>query len=327
MPIHGPNSYPATMSAFIQHWSDLNATLGSAVVVSGGRTVSTLTGWLAQVEAKLAQVTAGTFAAANRKLELDGIKDDIISWCVLFNATVRANHVDAACARNLVPAPGASAGRGTFTTPVVQTQQIWDDLNAGLGEPLTLRRRTTRKDGSLRTETLAVAGLSALLDAMQAKWDEWIRAQQAVDNIREQRNDVMKLAYACMRDYRQVVPLELPAGHALTGSLPALNPDPARKVRPPVASGTWNSATEKADLTAAASPDADVQRTELRFSPADPYDTNNEIVLTSIPAGQTLTFSTKLGLSLRGDISRFTWVAVTAGGGEGRSNVVSVTRT
>jgi hypothetical protein len=326
MPISGPNSYPATMSAFIQHWTEVNTVLPTPLIVSGGRTVEALTLWLAEVESKLAQVTMGTIAAANRKGELDVIKENIISWCVIFNAKARADYATSTYVRNLVPAPGATAGRGAFMEPVLKTMQIWMDLNTSISIPLVLTRRKTLMNGTLAEETLALAQLQALLDALSAKWNEWTRAQQAVDNRREERNDLMKLAYDCMRDYRQKVPLELPAGHSHIDSLPALNPDPARNVTPPAASGAWNSGTQQADLAAVASPDSDIVRTELRFSPVAPYNADNEVVLASIPAGGTLSFSTDLGLAVSGDTSRFTWVAVASDGNEGRSGVVAVTR-
>ena len=327
MPITSTSSYPAVMSQFIQHWTDVNTMLDSPLVVAGPRTLETFTTWLAQVESKIGQVATGTIAAANRKGELDVMKENIISWCVIFNAKARADHGDSTYVRNLVPAPNASSGRGVFTDPAIKTVQIWTDLNTSISIPLSLTRKRLLSTGAINEETLTVAQLQALVDALQLKWNEWTRAQQSLENIREERNDVMKLAYDCMRDYRMKVPLELPAGQALLDSLPALNPDPARSVTPPVASGAWNSGTEQADMTAAPSPDSDIERTELRYSPGDPYDAENEIVLAAIPAGQPLTFSTDLGLAIAGDTSRFTWVAVATDGNEGRSEVVAVTRT
>lgn len=315
------------MSQFFQHWTDLNAALGSALVLSDTRNVALLGTWLDDVETKIAATAAAVVAAENRKGELDVLKEGLIAWTVVFNATVRANHGDSTYVRNLAAAPQQSAGRGQFVDPALRTQQIWGDLNDSLTADVELKRRRTLPNGTIQTDTLTVSQYGDLITALQEKWNEWTRAQQKADNVREERNDVMALAYETMKDYRQRVPLELPADHALLASLPALSPDPAKKPAAPVGSGVWNAATEKADMTAVASTSASVERHELRYSPEDPYDTENEVTLAVFALGTALEFSTGLGLALAGDTSRFTWVAVTGDGHEGRSEVVAVTRT
>ena len=327
MPISGPNSYPSTMNHVIQHWTDLNTVLGTPLVLSNTRNVALLTTWLAQVQAKLSETTAAVLAAAVRKGELDVLKEDVISWSVIFNATMRSDHSDLSYVRNLVPAPQASAGRGQFLEPLVQTMQIWTEVTDALAADVEVKRRRTLTNGTIVTETLIVAGYAALIESLQVKWNDWTRAQQKADNVREQRNDVMALAYETMKDYRAKVPLELPPGHALLDSLPALSPDPAKRPVPPGASGEWNAGTSQADLTGTASPTPTVVEHELRYSPDTPYNADNEVTLVTIPAGQPLTFSTDIGLAVPGDVALFSWVAVTADGHEGRSTIVSVTRT
>ena len=326
MPIHGPSSYPATMSLFIQHWEDLNTTLGAPLILAGGRALSLLDGWLTDVQTKIAQTSAGVISAVLRKGELDVLKASLISWTVIFNARLRADFASFSYVKNLLPAPQISAGRGLFVEPLVKTQQIWADAEVAIGAPVVLTRRTTRLDGSLFTETLTSAEYMTLITEMEAQWNEWTRAQQVADNIREQRNDVMALAYAAMRDYRLKVPLELPAGHALVDSLPALSPESTSPPDAPEAAGAWDAGTQQAVLTAVPSTSAEVTTTDCRYCPDEPYDANNEVILASIPAGQPLTFSTDIGLAVPGDTARFTWVAVTPDGREGRSGVVAVTR-
>ena len=205
--------------------------------------------------------------------------------------------------------------------------QIWTDVTNALAADVELKRRRTLPNGTISTETLIVDGYEGLIDSLQAKWNEWTRAQQKADNVREQRNDVMTLAYETMKDYRAKVPLELPPGHALLDSLPALSPDPSKRPVGPSASGEWNAATSQADLTATPSPTPTVVEHDLRYSPDTPYNPDNEVTLVTIPTGQPLTFSTDIGLAVPGDVALFSWVAVTADGHEGRSLIVSVTRT
>jgi len=152
-------------------------------------------------------------------------------------------------------------------------------------------------------------------------------ALKAADNKREERNDLQTLTYDCMRDYRAKAALLLPPSHALQDSLPALSPDASQKPDAPEGSGVWNAVTENADLTAVPCISPTVVRTELRYSPDDSYNETNDIVLVSIPEGEPLTFSTAIGLGVSGDTARFTWVALTANGHEGMSNVVEVERT
>lgn len=327
MPIYGASSYPTVMSQFVQHWTDVNTALGAALVLSGSRTVGMFSGWLSQVETKLVETTAATMAAALRKGELDVMKANLIEWTVIFNQTVRVDHGGLSLAKRLVPAPGQSDGRGVFIEPVAKSQQIWADLNSATGLDVEIKRRRTLPNGTIATETLGSDAYGELLNDLQAKWNEWDRARQKADNVREERNDVLKLAYEAMRDYRGKVPLELPADHALVDSLPQLNPDPAQRPDPPSGQGVWNAVTSQADLSGAPSPSATVVRTDLRWSPEPAgYNEENEVILTSLPVGTDLTFSTDLGLAVAGDVSRFTWVAVTEDGNEGRSNVMEVTR-
>jgi hypothetical protein len=315
------------MNEFIQHWSDINTLLAAPLVLSDSRTLVMFINWLGQIETKITEVSADTIAAATRKAELDVLKANMISWTVIFNATVRADHAARVAARTLVNAPAQADGRGAFVAPVAQTEQIWRDLNTDAGADVELRRHLTLPNGTIQTTTLTREDYQTALTALQAKWNDWDRARKKVDTTREERNDFMALAYNTMRDYRLKVPLELPPDHALVASLPLLNPDPALRPDAPEAAGSWNSGTEKADLTATASTSPDVTRHELRWSPGEgDYEADNEVVLATLPVGEALTFSTDIGLAVPGDVSRFTWVAVNASGHEGRSNVVAVVR-
>jgi hypothetical protein len=328
MPVTGYNSsYVSTMSLFFQHWEDVNGALGSALVLSDARDVAGFEGLLDLVQLRISETSTALFAAANLKGALDGAKADLISWTVIFNATVRADHAGRSLVRNLVPAPQQSAGLGTFIEPVVQTQQIWADLDAAAGAPVVIKRRRTLPNGSIQTELLDAAGYEALCAGLLLKWSEWTRAQQSAQNKRAVRNEVMKLAYVAMRDYRAKVVLELPPGHALVNSLPALNADNAARLDAPEASGAWDAGAGAAILTAVPGKSAEVDRHELRYSPDAEYNEDNEAALVSIPAGQPLIFSTDMGLAVPGDVSRFTWVALTRDGREARSKVVAVRRT
>lgn len=327
MPISGPNSYPSTMNAFIQHWADLNTLLGTPLILSGTRPVALFTTWLEEVENKIAETSAAVVAAAGRKAELDVMKAELIAWTVTFNGTVRADFGAVYVVNTLQKAPGQSDGRGVFMAPLSKTQQLWADLNSATGLDVELRRRRVLSNGTMVTDLLLVDAYTELINDLQDKWNEWDRARQKADNVREQRNDVMGLAYAAMRDYRIKVPLELPPGHALADSLPLLTPDAAQRPDAPEGSGVWNATTEQADLAAVPSTTPTVVRHELRWSPGeDGYDAENEVILATVPQGGTLTFSTDIGLAVPGDVSRFTWVAVTGNGHEGRSEVVAIVR-
>ena len=327
MPITGPNSYPSTVSAFVTHWGALNTLLDTPVVLTGSRSLSTLQTWRTNIETSIANTTGSLVSAANKKSELDQMKADLLNWTVIFNATMRSDYPAVPYVRNLVDAPKISSGRGEFTNPLVKTLSIWSDTNTLLAGDIDIIRKKTTSSGAIVTETLLTAEYSARILELNGKWNEWVSALQTVDNTREVRNDLQVLIYACLRDYRAKVPLVLPAGHALLDSLPALSPDAVSRPAAPVASVVWNGATNQADLSAVPSTSASAVRTELRYSPENPYNAENEIVLVSIPTGQPLTFSTDLGLGISGDVSRFTWVAITVDGHEGASEVIAVERT
>jgi len=305
----------------------VNTFLGAPLVLSGARAILNLQNWLNDSMQQIADTTTAIVTAANRKSELDQKKLNLIRWAVKFNDTMRTDHAGLSYIKNLVPAPKSSSGRGTFTTPLLQTQEIWKGVNDAVTPDLVLTIKTVQPDGSILTETLEQEEFKDMITDMSDKWNEWVMAQQAADNVREKRNDTHALAYACMRDYRAKAQNVLPEGHALLDSLPLLNPDASQNPDAPEGSGVWNGTTEQADLTAVASTSPAVVRHEVRYSPEPVYNVENEIVLMTIPLGEALTYSTDIGLGVPGDKSRFQWVAVTANGHEGRSSVVEVERT
>ena len=93
------------MNLFFQHWEDVNAALGSALVLTDGPDIAGFEGLLDLVQQRISETSTALFAAANLKGALDAAKANLISWTVIFNATVRADHGRRSVARNLVPAP------------------------------------------------------------------------------------------------------------------------------------------------------------------------------------------------------------------------------
>ena len=90
--------------------------------------------------------------------------------------------------------------------------------------------------------------------------------------------------------------------------------------------GTFNSQTNQATLTAAVSTDPDLEEYELRYCTGANYSTENEHFAATIPQGSPPVFVTTKGLQAPGLTASFKVYVRLNDGGEAGSNAVVLQR-
>jgi hypothetical protein len=318
MPISGPSSYVPTTQLFIAHWLDVDAALTPDLVLSNG---------MAQGDFSDARDVLldrrGELETADLELELArATLEEKKAWLheriVALNVAVRGAMTLSIYARVLAEVPGIGDGQERFSSPMTKTAQLWAKINtnppAGFTAPLLLPDGTT------------AAQFTTAADALRQFYDDVLNRQQDVDLALEKRNDVQDQLYEGMKLYRLAVPGRLPAGSALVDSLPALTPDSSRTPDPVELTGTFNSQTNQATLTAAVSTDPDLEEYELRYCTGANYSTENEHFAATIPQGTPPVFVTNKGLQSPGLTASFKVYVRLNDGGEAGSNAVVLQR-
>jgi hypothetical protein len=126
--------------------------------------------------------------------------------------------------------------------------------------------------------------------------------------------------------YRQRIPSEFEAGSVLLASLPAYSPPEGATPDAVQLSGTYDAATQKADLAWSEVTDESVTELELRGTVGPEYDAEDESIIATFAPTDPRTWTGDFGLLVAGSASSFKIFAKTAEGNERGSNAVTVTR-
>ncbi len=320
MPITGPNSYVPTIDLFIPHWVAVDAALGvgGPLVIPGGGTVATLTGYrdslmgfASSLESKLNDVEV-----ARGFIEL--IKASLHERINEFNRKVRGFLSHTPYAAGLSQVPQLAMSQGLFLQPFDDMSSLWLKINAatipGFTGPLTL------------LGGYPVATFITELASLKTAYTTWLAAIQETDIERQRRNDVQVLAYAMLRDYRAAVEGTFAATNALVESLPRLSPEPGSTPDPVTANSTWEAALLQGKITFSASSDPHLAHYELRFCAGPVYASDTESVIGSLTPGEPREFLTNAGLTAPGSTASFKVYVILTTGNEKGSNTVTITR-
>jgi hypothetical protein len=146
-----------------------------------------------------------------------------------------------------------------------------------------------------------------------------------VDSVLQEREEIFREVRDKLVQYRGVIESSFPADDPLVLSLPRVYPLPGHTPDPVVLEGEWNAVTNMADLSWTPSTDPDLDHYEVRRSSSDPYNSNTEVMVASVPAG-THTLSTIEGLPGPGSNMRYKVYVVLNTSNEKGSNAVEVER-
>jgi hypothetical protein len=319
MPFSGPSSYLATIDEFIGHWTDVNAALGLNVLElqPDGYAIADLQSDRDDLAAFFTEIETFINALEGHRTNRDNQKTALRERLRQLGGFVKSQLRESVYAGQVPPLIEYDANSGKWIIAMDDAEHMWTTINAippaGFTPPLTL------------TGGYAVATFTTDVAALKTTFTALVQSDQDVGRVIDERDAL----YVQIRDrlvqYRAVVEAMFALDHPLVTSLPRVYPLPGHTPTPVVLSGAWNAGTSMADLSWTASSDPDLDSYQVRRSGADPYDTETELVVDTLPPG-TLTLSTNEGLGSPGATMRYKVYVILNTSNESGSNAVAVTR-
>jgi len=236
---------------------------------------------------------AVTDAGVDRSLaraQLDVLIEKLQGKVVEFNKRLRADFAGTPYERVMVPVFPIGAAEAAVRETLRHVGRLWEKINqispapAGVAMPLVLLGGYSRANFDLDRTALRM-DYRALGDA-----------EVDLKVAREERNDVQDRIYEVLKAYRLKIPTVLPEGHALLDALPVLTPPTGHTPSPVAVQGVWDAGAQKAKITWAASPEADVREYEVRGVPGDDYQAEDEEVLATFAPEDAREFLTDFAL-------------------------------
>lgn len=322
MPISGPSSYLPTISEFLGHWEDVNDALGVGheLVLPEGINRDGLDILQQTLEGQRDAVTDAAVDRSLARAELTGLITALQGRMVEFNARIRGDLPGKAIALSLPAAFALGDAENLVRDGLRKIARLWGKVNAlspapaGVTLPLTLGGGYTLMQLSVAREALRVA-YRALSDA-----------EVDLDVARGERNETQVAIYPILKGYRLKVTGFLKDHPALIATLPILTPPEGHTPDPVVATGTWEGGSANhAVLTWSESDDSDLREYQVRGVPGEDYETDDEVVLATVPAGGARSLETAFGLGSSGMTSGFKVYVVLHTGRERGSEPVFVT--
>ena len=318
LPISTIGTYVPVMQEFINHWTQINIELGATpLLLSGGYTVANFASDRTALENAIIGLNPADNTRSNTAANRDIKKAALRVRLIQFRAAVKGLLYGSIYTRSPPKMPLVSATESTYLKPFDDMANAWLQINAapppGFTAPLNL-------PGGY--------GLDDFSEDIAALRAAYIAASNATANARiarNKRNVLLVPARLRMQQYRSVVIARLPSTSPLLASVPAYTPPPGSTPQAVAATGKWNVATGKADLTWTPSTNTALDYYSIRTAPAPTYKGDEETALASVPKAQT-TFSTDAGLAAPGTTALFKVYVVTTTGNERGSATVKVTR-
>ena len=322
MPITGPSSYPATLSAFLSHWETANTVITSgAIVLEGGAVRADLVLLQTELEAARDAVSDLSVDLALARASLRILLNALQARVVEFNARVRGDLAATAFPGALPDAFSVGQGESIVREGLRKVARIWLGIN-GLGSSTPVGVVTPYE---LNGHYL-FANLDTDREALRAAYRAVSDAEVDLAIARGQRNKVQLAIYAKMKSYRQKMAGYEVGYPELFTTLPALSPAPGHTPDPVPVQVTWNAATSQARIIWDASTDADLQSYEVRASAGDHYDSEDESILATVPAGGLRELFTSFALTSPGLTAGFKVYVVLNTGNEHGSEAVYLQR-
>lgn len=320
MPIVSVGSYLPTLNEFIAHWTQANASLGTApLVLPGGYTLAALTTDRNALETAIIALEPFDNARTNAIGDRDIKKSAIRARLSQFRSAVTGLLYGTAYVRSLPKLPPINSAPGRYLQPFDDMANLWSQINtappAGFTGPLLLPTNYT--------QALFVAEVAALRAAFRLVDDATTNATLA----RSKRDILLPNLRTRLKQYRQVVKARLPLGDALLLSVPALSPEPGATPEAVALSASWDTASDLASLVWTPSDNPKIAHYAVRYCSPPTYKVAEEQAIAGgIVAPTITTFETLFGLAATGSMACFKVYVVTTDGNEKGSNAVKVIR-
>lgn len=315
MAISGPSSYIPTTNEFIAHWESVNADLGvgNEVTLAGGVGIADLTALRNSLQAQRDAVEGTLNGQEIASATIKQQKGSLIERFQQLAANVRALYGGQPFEAALPDQPGPSDAESKFLKPIVDSLNLWTRINAS-GTTITL------VGGYDDTE------FSDDIGFLREEYVTWTKAGSDLKIARAQRNKLQDQIYPILKQYRQIIPGKFAAGSVFIETLPRLSPLPGATPKAVNASAVWDAAETKALLTWEASDNADLKEYQVRYTPGDDYDEDDEAVVATILPGSPLELLTDAGLTQPGASSSFKVYVIVNTGNEKGSATMVITR-
>jgi hypothetical protein len=213
-----------TLKLFLSHWTSVENTTQSALVLTNGATRDSLVDLLTQIE----DATTAVLTSLNQQETLQSTRErlrkPVHSMAKQARLSLKglAGNTDAIGA--LPSLPSATTNPTKYVPAVRDLADTWGRVNAlpqasvpAATLPLTIPQE---ESGAIVQKTHAQ--FVAAIDALAASVDSVAENAQGLKELRGQRDTLHTQARAILKLYSPAVKGKLPAGHALLKNLPKL---------------------------------------------------------------------------------------------------------
>lgn len=321
MPTIPPKDYLTKIDEFIAHWTQVNATLGSPIILTGNYGLASLQSdrddLADEITALEAAINTNQGAISDRDVRRAAVKERMRQ----FSQLVRGAFPKSRFERMLPRAPGLTSAPGRWMKAMADVQNIWALINAvtpvPVGAPIPL----------ILTGGYTLANFGTDQAALNAAFTAVDTTESVVSTAVQRRDAVWDPIYERLRQYRLAVQGRFPAGAPLLESLPRLTPPPGSTPAPVTASGGYDEQAEEGFFTYTASTHPTLQEYELRISiGGTKYNSNTAFVAGNNAPTAPREFRTASGLVAPGSRIFGKVYVISTTGNERGSNTVTITR-
>ncbi len=319
MPISGIGSYAPTMQEFINHWTQVNASLGAnPLLLRGGYTLANFTTDRTNIVNAINTVIATDNVKQTASGNLDWLKFNIRQRPIQFRKVVEAMLQATGYINALPVAPAFSAVESRFVDPLEEMRQLWVTINADTTVPGFTPPILVAGGYTVATFTTDLTGLRAAF--ITAK-----NANEQATLARKQRDVLLKPAEQRMKQYRELIQGRFDPTSAFVQSLPSLTPLPGSTPEAVEFLGHWENTKSLAMFTWEASTNSKLDYYEVRVCIGSTYRVANEFNVSG-PLRGVLKFDTKQGVIIAGAKAVYRVYVVLTTGNERGSNDVLIER-
>ena len=318
MPISAIGSYAPTMQEFINHWTNVNATLGATpLTLRGGYTLANFTADRTAIINAINAVIAADNTAQTTAANLIIARNALLDRAIQFRKWVQGYLPGSAYAAALPVAPPIKAAESKFTDPLQDILNLWTTINAdatltGIPLPIAL------------TGGYLLAAYTTDLTNLRAAFVSAKNADEQASFVRKQRDLLLKPAEQRIKQYREIIEARFFATQ-LEASLPALSPPPGATPDPVEATGAWNPVNNRVRLQWTASANPSLLHYEIRGCTGTTYKVANEFTIATV-ASNLLLWEGTGGVPVSGAKCVYRVYVVLSTGNERGSNNIPLTR-
>jgi hypothetical protein len=319
MALSGVGTYLPTLKEFLIHWNSMNVAIGERVPLAGGFGIQDLETVRQELATAIQTVNQCDAAREEAQKKKDALLTSLRDRVKQFRASIASQLPDSSYRKKAPTLPTFTAAGKLQLDALCELVSQWEQLNADTS--LAPWRGPVRLAGGYTVDQ-AQAEIASLRNA----YSVYNAALEDASKVRVKRAELMKSVATRLRQYRQAAVANLPSGHPLFHTLPAVAPIP--NATGPVSvelTADWDDIRHAAVLTWTAAEGGDHERFEVRYHPGPRYRDAEEQLVGSVLKG-VLSVMTDYGLSAPNSMAWFKVYNISTSGDEQGSNPVKIVR-